>query len=91
MTIHQKVKGMRPQLALYRDESISNMKRWCFGLLHDALLFTKEETIDEMKPATLALFVEMMACAHIQDEPDARAFRMNLLRMGFNVTPQVVN
>jgi hypothetical protein len=87
MTIQEKVKGLRPQLALYRDEATSNTKRWAFGLLHDAILFTGEEAIDKMKPKALAFFVEMMACAHLQDEPDVQAFRMNLLRLGFSITP----
>ena len=91
MTIHEKVKELRPQLAVYRDEAKTKKQKWSLELLHDALVFTAEARVQAMPPQALAEFVELMAVAKMQDEPDPRWVRQSLLRLGFQVAPQGLN
>lgn len=91
MTIHEKVKELRPQLAVYRDEATTKPQKWALGLLHDALVFTGEERVQKMSPQTLAEFVELMCIAKMQSEPDFRHIRKSLLLLGFQVAPQGLN
>lgn len=82
MTITEKVQKMQSRLSQLKEAAPNNNKRWCFGLLHDALVFS-EEKIPDMDPPSLVAFIELTAHSVHNPEPNPQAIQNELVQLGF--------
>jgi len=82
MTIQEKVQTMIPRLSHLKDSAPTNNKRWCFSLLHDALVFSQDK-IPRMDPHSLVSFVELTSHSVHDPNPNPQAVQNELAKLGF--------
>ena len=82
MTIQEKVQTMIPKLSHLKDSAPNNSKRWCFSLLHDALVYSQDK-IPTMDPQSLVSFVELTAHSVNNPAPNPQTVQSELVKLGF--------
>jgi len=83
MTVQEKVKLLLPKLEILKNApKSSDNKRWCFSLLHDALVFSGDR-LDNIDPMSFVAFIELTSHSVSDPNPNPKAVHNDLVRLGF--------